>query len=285
MSRLLIIISLYLLGTIFVKCDDNTTTTAAPIIRFPECNLKKSSPEERALLEQIRPLQNSRFTWEDEEHKYYLGVCTRAETSNEVDEALVQVNKKNQNRFVLGRLNDVDLEGSRGWVRMNLRGGDPYKNACGRAQRSAVVLLLCNSNNSSDVFEMIEENTEREENCAYVFQLLSPKMCAPDQVKCNDSASSNSTKSPSEKKGFPFTILLIVFCALFTVYFVMGTVYKRYVNEERGIDQLPHAPLWRAIGGTFSNCFGRRSASNRRYPYEYEPANDRASEDEDLLIG
>lgn len=48
---------------------------------------------------------------EDNDHIYYFGVCTKADNADKADEAFIQINKKSKNKYVLGRLNDVDLEG------------------------------------------------------------------------------------------------------------------------------------------------------------------------------
>ncbi len=39
---------------------------------------------------------------------------------------------------------------------------------------------------------MIEENNEREDACAYVFQLLTPAMCVNTSTKCPSTDSTNS---------------------------------------------------------------------------------------------
>ena len=42
---------------------------------------------------------------------YYFGVCTKAYNGSKDNEGLVQINKKTQQPYVIGRLADVDLEG------------------------------------------------------------------------------------------------------------------------------------------------------------------------------
>ena len=52
-----------------------------------------------------------RFTLEDRDHTYYFGVCTKSDNAKNADEAFIQINKKTKKQVVIGRLNDVDIEG------------------------------------------------------------------------------------------------------------------------------------------------------------------------------
>ena len=54
---------------------------------------------------------NFRFTWEDSDHRYFFGVCTKADQAKFDNEAFIQINKKSNRSVVIGRLEDVDLEG------------------------------------------------------------------------------------------------------------------------------------------------------------------------------
>ena len=56
-------------------------------------------------------VKRKRYTWQDDEHLYYFGVCTKAYNGSKDNEGLVQINKKTQQPYVIGRLADVDLEG------------------------------------------------------------------------------------------------------------------------------------------------------------------------------
>jgi len=99
---------------VLVNCDNNPEKKAS------SCELKGSSPYEQRILQRLDALKGEKYSWEDpDEHSYYFGICTAAEHSNETDEGLVQINRSNNNRFVIGRLDDVDLEGT---------GKNPFKN-------------------------------------------------------------------------------------------------------------------------------------------------------------
>jgi hypothetical protein len=56
-------------------------------------------------------LKNKQFTVSDDEHDYFFGVCTAANNSDQSYDGLVQINRLTKDKFIIGRLNDVDIEG------------------------------------------------------------------------------------------------------------------------------------------------------------------------------
>jgi len=88
-----------------------------------------------------------RFTWSDSEHFYSFGLCTKATNATVEDEAMIQIRKNSTDKFVIGRLDDVDLEGSDLYIRITFKKGDKYNNACGKAERNAVITIMCNTRN------------------------------------------------------------------------------------------------------------------------------------------
>ena len=119
-SRSKIISSLLLLA-VCLTCvvfsaptDDTTTSTTTTTAKSNTqigCNLSKSSELEQQLLAKVNQIKGQKFEWSDEDHKYYFSVCSTADNSDSSDVGFVQVNSKGV-KFVLGRLNDVDLEGA-----------------------------------------------------------------------------------------------------------------------------------------------------------------------------
>lgn len=160
---------------VLVNCDNNSDNKTV------ECQLKGSSPYEKRTLERLSVLKGEKYTWEDPDaHTYYFGICTAAENSNANDEGLVQINRLNKNRFVIGRLDDVDLEGTgknrfgncftsclkniffnyilESVIRMVYKNGDNYANACNKAQRNAVIYFECDPSNVTKYFNSFGEN-------------------------------------------------------------------------------------------------------------------------------
>lgn len=52
-----------------------------------------------------------RFKTQDNEHEYHFGVCTKAENANNKSDGFIQINIEKKKQFVIGRLDDVDIEG------------------------------------------------------------------------------------------------------------------------------------------------------------------------------
>lgn len=260
-----------------------TTQTTKPSLAST-CTLNQASTIEKGLLKTVLMLDKKQFTWEDSDHMYYFGVCTQAANAKNVNEAFVQINKKSNNSVVLGRLDDVDIEGfgteSPG-IRVHYMHGDTYPNSCNKAERASVVYILCNPNNSSDLFEMIEENNDREgATCGYEFQLRTPLMC-------KNTTTNETTQNVNKhtKWGFVSIVLLVILGVLF-VYFLVGTIYKRYVQQARGIEQLPHHEIWQSLGLKSADCCnyvcrcGKRPSEIRNY----EHISDRLSDDDENLL-
>lgn len=110
---------------------------------------------------------------------------------------------------------------------MVYKNGDNYASACNKDSRTAVIYLICNPNDANSTFKMIEENNDRGDDCAYVFELKTPKVCnidsytthAPSVSTTSTSATSAAPTSesqkdnnniPSQKKLGFFSISLIV---------------------------------------------------------------------------
>lgn len=120
-SKSKIISSLLLLAVCSVvfsaPTDDTTTTTSTTTTTTAKsnteivCNLSKSSELEQQLLAKVNAIKGHKFEWSDDDHKYYFSVCSTADNADSSDVGFVQVNSKGV-KFVLGRLNDVDLEGA-----------------------------------------------------------------------------------------------------------------------------------------------------------------------------
>lgn len=223
--------------------NSTTTTTSAPAHHATQCELSESSKHEKKLLERLNKLKNMNFTWEDDHHRYFFSICSQAKNAAFPDEGFIQIEKTNKSRqWVIGRLNDVDLEGFEDLIRLNYKNGDEYANSCNKSQRNAVIYIKCDQNMVNPSFTMIEENNDRSEGCAYIFLLKTREMCsfsnestttitqststltttkagdATNTTKATDttltsSASSNSTSASQSEKKSKLGILSIIFIA------------------------------------------------------------------------
>lgn len=254
-------------------------------------------------MSKVLALDKKKFTWEDKDHRYYIGVCTQADNAKNINEAFIQVNKVTKKQVVLGRLDDVDLEGfgadSKG-IRVHYKHGDNYPNACNKAERNSVLYILCNPNNSSDLFEMIEENNDRVgDTCSYIFQLRTPIMCSSHASNSSTTISPmttntypNATTTANETGGKPTSrwgvasVITLIMIASLCVYFLVGTMYMRYVKQARGIEQLPNHEIWQTIGIKSADCcnYVCRCGKVRSEIRNYEHISDRLSDDDENLL-
>lgn len=298
-----------------------STTTTTPIPTPPKsdkCNIGKGSKQEENLLSNLTSIMGKSYLWSSltDEHEYYFTVCGKAPKATDVNEGLIQINRNTSKHFVLGRLDDVDLEGilegNYKFIRLTYKNGDDYAGSCGKTSRNAIIYIFCGD---KDEFKMIEENNGRDNGqCGYVFQLYSPLMCPYLKSPCSDnsatsttsttatpktdptatSTSSNSTgsstspssKSPSSpSKMGAFTIILIIMFSILSVYFVIGTLFKRYVRQVRGWEQIPNWRMWQMVGNRSMDCCNYicRCGKPRSEPNAYENIIDHASDDENLL--
>lgn len=319
-SIILVSLSLVLL----VRCDPiptTTTTTTAPspsANNDTECFLSKSSDNEQRLLTRINLMKGLKYEWEDKDHKYYFSVCATSDNAANKSDGFIQVNKDNNSTFVLGRLNDVDMEGVENIIRVSYNDGDNYQRACNKSSRSAVIYFVCDKNQAKDSFEMIEENNAKEKGCAYIFELKTSKICNDSssttttttttsstptttansnttQMPTSSTVSSSTTASTTSASAEPskkstsklgvISIILISVAAVLVTYMMVGTLYLRIVNQARGWEQIPHLEMWRSIGDRFTTCcnYVCRCGQRQAEVHSYENINDRISDDENLL--
>lgn len=175
--------------------NSTTTTTSAPVHHATECELSESSKHEKKLLERLNKLKDKKFTWEDDNHKYFFSICSQVENASFSDEAFVQIEKNGNSpkRWVLGRLNDVDLEGFEDTIRVNYKDGDEYAHACNKSKRNTVVYIKCDQNKINPEFSMVEENNDRSEGCAYIFLLKTKDFCSLSNETTTITTQSTST--------------------------------------------------------------------------------------------
>lgn len=164
------------------------------------CNLGKGNGNETKLLDKVNVMKGRKYEWEDRDHKYYFSVCSTASSTLTLGatDGIIQVNKESNNIFVLGRLNDVDLEGVENIIRMTYNDGDPYQRACNRNKRTAVIYFVCDPNQKQDEFTMIDENNDRDtDRCAYIFELKTNMTCNKSQPPSTPAPTSSSSTSSS----------------------------------------------------------------------------------------
>jgi len=102
-------------------------------------------------------------------------------------------------------------------------------------------------------------------------------------INANQTTTSSKSQTGS-RLGF-FSILIIVLTSVLFCYFVIGTLYNRFVNQTRGIEQIPNWQFWHSLGIKFQECshFICRCGKKQSDIRAYDHINDQLSDDENLL--
>ncbi len=167
-----------------------------------KCHLKESSEYEIELLNELENLSllNKRYTTSDSDHYYNFGICKKAQDSVNDDVGLIQINKEKGDKYIIGKLSNVEIEGNlKGndkWIYITYRDGDKYHKICDKSPRQAKIMIMCNQN-SNETFKIVKEYNQKDnERCAYIFELRTPLMCSIDQSKTTASTTTKTNISP-----------------------------------------------------------------------------------------
>lgn len=192
-SLLALFLVLFTITSLNVSAED-------PIAKN-HCSLAKSSKHEQELYQVLTKFAGLELTIDDDHHTYYLTICQKNKFGKDEHDSFVQINKETNNTIVIGRISDVDLEGTKNFMRLNLKNGDKYANACKKSERSAVIYFECAKKEDGEKFKMIEENNDRDEDCNYVFVINAFAMCtdSPDEAIAdkNITIATTTTTSPT----------------------------------------------------------------------------------------
>ncbi|KAM4608151.1 cation-dependent mannose-6-phosphate receptor isoform 2-T2 [Discoglossus pictus] len=117
------------------------------------------------------------------------------------------------------------------WIMMIYRGGEHYDTHCGKEERKAMIMILCNKNTLADGFSIIGEERNKSKECFYLFEMGSSVACAPEEHHLSVGS-----------------VLLIVFAVLVAVYIIGGFLYQRFVVGAKGMEQFPNITMWQELG-------------------------------------
>lgn len=265
------------------------------------CLLQGASRKEIELFNRLKPLFNKTYKHSNKDYNYYFGFCIEPTEAKKKNESVGMVQERNdtKDQYVVGRFKDIDVEGTDDFIRMNYRNGDNYGNACNQSARNAVIYIQCA--NQEDDLSIIEENSNRIEDCAYVFMLKTKDICLTIPTtkstdlptittisELNKQLTTVSTGDVVKKSGLgAFGIIMIVLSSTFVAYLLVGTLYMRFVKSQRGWYQIPNFSFWNRIGNInadICNYICRCNNVNRNQAQPYESlTSDQLSDDENIL--
>ncbi|XP_017270946.1 cation-dependent mannose-6-phosphate receptor [Kryptolebias marmoratus] len=218
------------------------------------CKLSIENQSERKVLDRLEPLANKNFTADITDDKdsytYVFQLC--GDAGGVPKAGVIQVNKKDKKKTVIGFYNTTQAIGGSDWVMLIYGGGEKYDSHCNGEQRKAMIMISCSKDVDSKL-EVILEDRERGNNCFYLFEMDSSAVCPPVQSQLSAGS----------------IILIIGFCLL-AVYLIGGFLYQRLIVGAKGMEQFPNYAFWVEVGNlTADGCDFVCRSKNREEPSAY----------------
>ncbi|KAL0218900.1 hypothetical protein P9112_004553 [Eukaryota sp. TZLM1-RC] len=124
---------------------------------------------------------------------------------------------------------ESSLDSDKDGLEISYRHGDV---GCGGIARSSTVRCICDASQ-----EGVLEDVEEIADCTYLFNVVSKACCAvPKPV------------------GSGKTIFIVIIVVLI-IYFLGGFLFMTFVKKESGVNAIPNAAFWGAVGAGISKMF------------------------------
>ncbi|TNN02636.1 hypothetical protein fugu_010123 [Takifugu bimaculatus] len=236
------------------------------------CKLRFDS--DRKVLSQLEPLAHQNFSGQsnNENYTYVFQLCGDAGGIPGAGVIQIDNKKKDAKPTVIGTYNFTQAIGESNWVVLTYTYN--YKHgSCSKDASRAQIMIFCNREVDESPLHVIQENSERENHCLYLFRLDSSAVCPALQSKLSAGS----------------IILIIGFCLL-TVYLVGGFLYQRMIVGAKGMEQFPNYAFWVEVGNLAADgCdFVCRSRTREEVPtyrgVSSEPSEDDPEERDDHLL-
>uniref|UniRef100_A0A1A7Z316 Mannose-6-phosphate receptor (Cation dependent) n=1 Tax=Iconisemion striatum TaxID=60296 RepID=A0A1A7Z316_9TELE len=216
------------------------------------CKLSPESASERKVLDRLELLANKNFTAnitdKDASYTYVFQLC--GDAGGVPEAGVIQIDKKASKMTPIGLYNTTQAIGGSDWVILIYGAGETHDTHCNHNGR-AMIIISCNKDADMGVFKVRLEDTERRNNCLYLFELDTSIVCPVVQSQLSAGS----------------IILIIAFC-LVAVYLIGGFLYQRLIVGAKGMEQFPNHAFWVEIGNlTADGCdFVCRSRNREESP-------------------
>ncbi|XP_071945762.1 cation-dependent mannose-6-phosphate receptor-like [Antedon mediterranea] len=164
----------------------------------------------------------------DKNYTYTIGICT-SPVKDKPYHGVIQKDKSHE--YNLGFINESHIQAGTDWIFLRYKGGDKYNSHCNKEHREAHIMIICDENHILGSSSMLQENSNRTEDCYYLFEITS-------SVACSNINSGLSTG----------TILIILFICICFVYLSGGFIYQRFFIGAKGSEQFPNISFWKDFG-------------------------------------
>ncbi|XP_074654508.1 cation-dependent mannose-6-phosphate receptor-like [Tubulanus polymorphus] len=208
--------------------------------------------------QRLKPLIGKRFSATDADNKfsYSVGICTDAVKDEAPSDkaGVVQTSTKGGSKVIVGRYDNAQIMMGESWIFLEYDQGMKYKTHCNAESRRANIMLICDSTEEHGLLRIIEENTNKSQQCYYLFELSHRAVC---------------TSSPSNGLSIG-SIVVILFTVISLAYFLVGFLYQRFVVGAKGYEQIPNYSFWKDFGNLQADgceliCRSGRVTETRTY--------------------
>ncbi|XP_013385262.1 cation-dependent mannose-6-phosphate receptor [Lingula anatina] len=240
-----------------VMTDDINTDICAYPKHNPGTDLP---PAVKRALGVLTKLTGTRFVDKDDkgEYEYKIGICTKADDDAMDNVGVVQVKVKDKHKHRIGFYNDSHLTGGTDWISLEYRGGENYGTHCTHENKKAIIMIVCDPNDSEGHGKVVEENNQKTDECYYLFEYSHSAVC---------------TEVPSFQllQGLSAgSVIIIIFISLMALYCIVGLLYQRFVRGAKGMEQIPNYAFWQDFGNLQADgcdlvCRSGQRFSSRAY--------------------
>ncbi|XP_054769117.2 cation-dependent mannose-6-phosphate receptor-like [Lytechinus pictus] len=222
-----------------------------------DCSVAHS---EKKYLSLIEPLKGKTVEVMDPAHNYSykVGFCDgiHVDGVGAEDIGVEQFDLKEDKAplHAVGRITATNIMVGTNWIFLEYRNGDAYNSHCNGETRRATIFILCDKSGLLVKPVLVEENNNRTNECAYVFEVGSSVAC------------SNSTTSPSSSGIGVGGIIVISTLVIAAAYLILGVAYKRFFLRAKGREQFPNIDFWTNFGNLTADGCDFLCRCNKKQP-------------------
>lgn len=265
-------ISLALVLQVVLHVVGTTSSSPTPTPSQPKCQLRTESDIQKKLLKSLEPVLGQKFSPKFDEiredgtkrtYTFFIGICTQPCPKYGHDygcgesDGVVQTwtdEKGKPEKRIVGKFDNISIQGSDRWKMMTLYNGDEYHHHCVlNKKRKAHIMFTCDPTLDTPVPKVLEENNQSNDSCYYLFEFAGKDFCPPKDVDIFSSGVSAGS------------VIVILFALAVSCYLVFGCLYRRIVVGAKGMDQVPNLEFWQNVGNLMADgCdFAFRSKNPR----------------------
>jgi len=232
----------------------SSTPSATPEPDYHECSFQ--TPNDKKHFQALLPIVGKTFTAEQKDsltgktYKFLVGICktpcSEFDTELQCDkkDAVIQTWRDERQKLekrVVGRFDDVAIQGSEAWKMMTYKGGDKYRHHCViDSARRAHIMFFCDETLTVPSMRVLEENSQRNDTCYYLFEISGKFLCPAKDSILPEGVSAGS-------------VIVILFAVGVLCYLVFGCLYRRLVVGAKGMDQMPNLEFWQNFGNLMAD--------------------------------